>query len=140
MEKVQHRIKRWTLTHLYIFAIALFINVVVLLSTFSGCAIKKTGRTVIEKEWGYVVSRGGWSPNPKEVEQIFREELAKWEIDRPPRPYFLFMNVERGLTFTSIPPLIIVEPGKDWQEVLRHELQHLFFWIKTGNGEFHRIH
>ena len=76
----------------------------------------------------------------KEIEQIFREEADRLKIQRPPKPYFLFMNVDRGLTFTSIPPLIIVEPCKEWREVLRHELQHLFLWTKTGDGAFHDRH
>jgi len=140
VEEVQHGRKRWVHKHPYLSAFILSMIVAVLLSTLSGCATKRAGRIVKNTEWGHIVSRGGWSPNHEEVERIFREEAARLGIEKPPKPYLLFQNVNKGLTFTSIPPLIIVEPGKEWREVLRHELQHLFLWVKKGNGEFHHRH
>ncbi|MBW2149484.1 MAG: hypothetical protein JRI22_21010 [Deltaproteobacteria bacterium] len=140
----RHRCARWIIKHPYLCAIILSINVALLLlhtvSSLGGCASRGTGRTVMDKEWGYMVSRGGWSPNPKEVERIYLEEAARLQIEKPPKPYLLFMNVDRGLTFTSIPPLIIIEPCREWREVLRHELHHLFLWVKTGDGKFHARH
>jgi len=73
-----------------------------------------------------------WPPPKEIVEQICVEENVDYNKIK-----FIFRHVDKGMAVTTYPYLVIIEPGKDWEEVLRHELKHIRLFMETGDGHFH---